>query len=145
MKKLPKYSAVQLIAVAILTGIIGFTIVTKFSAERSAVVSNMCHGICVNLTKDGINPDTLAVKIGEYVQFNSADGQEHDIGFGSGTNDARHETEHEHIGQLESGNFKADEGWRVQFNTVGTYEFHDHYNPKQNILIVVYKPKDTPN
>ena len=48
--------------------------------------------------------------------------------------------EHVHEGKFSSGEFKADEAWRVQFNDAGTFFFHDHLNPKLNILVVVYTP-----
>jgi plastocyanin len=99
----------------------------------------------VNLLADRADPTAIAVLKGEYVQFNSKDGKTHNIGQGSGDDPV-----HQQLGQdvhahnyneKESGNFGADEGYRVQFNEVGTYAFHDHLNPKISVTVIVYEKK----
>lgn len=90
--------------------------------------------VCVDLTATGANPDTLAVVAGGYVQFNSADGKTHSLSLGKGGE------EHSHSGPFSSGDFDADEAWKVQFKEPGSYHFHDHYNPELNVLVVVYEP-----
>lgn len=124
---------------------LGFAGSSKLLATKPVTSAKTCSGICVALTKDGMKPDTLTVKVGEYVQFNSADGEQHNLGIGGGEDGdhVAHEAEHEHVGDFSSGDFGADEAWRVQFKQVGTYKFHDHYHPKLNILVVVYSPNGT--
>ena len=72
------------------------------------------------------------------LQFNTKDGKKHRIAIGQGG------TEHEHISATNSGDFGAGEAWRVRFDKVGTYFFHDHYNPNVNVLVVVYEPGSNP-
>lgn len=114
---------------------------TLVSAEPTTKTTN-CPAPCVVLKSDGMYPNELAVKVGETVQFNAADGQKHNIAEGDGQhnhtghNDPSH---HDHVGGFVSGEFQADEAWRVTFKKPGTYKLHDHYNPKQNILVVVYE------
>lgn len=136
---------VLLIVLALIAGVVGFTTVAKLTSKKTIVTAKNCQGICVKVSKEGMNPDTLTVKVGEYVQFNSADGQQHNLGLGEGeasksTDHQAHAAQHEHIGDFSSGDFNADEAWRVQFKEAGTYKFHDHYNPKLYILIVAYEP-----
>lgn len=91
----------------------------------------------ISLLADKIEPNAIIIKVGEVVQFNTKDGRIHNIAQGAG---AGLGSKHDHTeGGLESGNFNADEGYRVSFKKVGTYEFHDHDNPKLFVTIVVYK------
>ena len=110
-----------------------FTLSTRNKDNRMSSQST-CQGTCVDLYEDKASPDTLAVSVGSFVQFNSKDGKTHDLSLGGGGN------EHQHKGKFQSGEFKGDEGWRVQFKEEGTYTFHDHYNPKVNVVLVVYTP-----
>lgn len=89
---------------------------------------------CVQLTANGAKPNELSVKLGSTVQFNSADGKVHKLSLGEGGE------EHAHTGSFQSGEIKADEGWRATFSKPGTYFFHDHYNPDINVLVIAYKP-----
>lgn len=113
----------------------------RVDKRRLASVSSVTCPVafCVALAAEQAQPDTITVKLGEYVQFNSADGQSHSLSQGKGGE------EHDHTGPFSSGEFKADEGWRAQFKEPGTFYFHDHLNPKINILVVAYQePDDTP-
>ena len=134
----------QVIVVMLVTAVISFVAVTLLKKEESHISKSSCTSICVSITSEGMSPDTLTVRVGDTVQFNSADGQTHNIGLGAGDDESKphddHAIQHEHIGDYVSGDFKSDEAWRVTFKQVGTYKFHDHYNPKQNILVVVYTP-----
>lgn len=118
--------------------------------------------VVVELLADRASPSLVAVKLDQYVQFNTKDGQVHNIGQGKGegpdrakdveastkghnestphaATDPKDGLPHDHQkGSIESGDFKPDEGYRVKFSKAGTYEFHDHYNPKINITVVVY-------
>lgn len=146
LKKLTSNTLVLALGVTVIAAVIGFVGVKSLTGSKALVSGKSCSGLCVNITKDGMDPDTLTVKVGEYVQFNSADGQQHNIGLGAGKEaksaDQEHEAHesHEHKGDFVSGDFSADEAWRVQFKKAGTYKFHDHYNPNLNILVVVYQP-----
>jgi plastocyanin len=106
--------------------------------------ADSCQGVCVELRNGGMVPNELAIEAGQSVQFNSADGKKHNIAEGQGAGNHGHETSgHEHDGASLSGDFGTDEAWRVKFDKPGTYRFHDHYSPEQNILIVVYEKRET--
>lgn len=125
------------IAVLITAAILSFGIIYVLSANNEAsqhTSQTSCSDTCVMLGKSGARPNTIAVARGSYVQFNSADGKSHNLSIGAGGE------EHEHTGKFYSGEFQADEAWRVQFNDEGTFKFHDHLNPKINIVVVVYTP-----
>jgi plastocyanin len=82
----------------------------------------------------------LRLPIGDYAQFNSNDGEKHDIAQGQGDGfGASHE--HDKSGQ-ESGTFSADEGYKVQFKKVGIYEFHDHFHPATHVTVIAYDPNE---
>jgi plastocyanin len=135
MKKLfNKLSTTQLLLLSVAgASLVGFGIafaVAYFNNETSS--KNSCAGVCVNLLQNEASPNTLAVTNGSYVQFNSADGKTHSLSIGGGGD------EHNHKGKFSSGEFKADEAWKVQFTEDGTYTFHDHFNPKINVVVVVY-------
>lgn len=121
-------------AMAVAISLTGFMLVSGHGHEHaSADHVGKCNAVCVYL-EDKAEPDTLTVKVGEYVQFNSNDGKKHSLSLGKGGE------VHEHNGPFSSGEFKADEAWRVQFKEPGTYYFHDHFDPAINILLVVYDP-----
>lgn len=118
--------------VAIVTALLTFGITFALSGKDNSQTD--CKGTCVALRENKADPDTIAVKAGSFVQFNSANGETHSLSVGKGGE------EHSHSGSFSSGDFKSDEAWRVQFKKEGTYLFHDHYNPKINVLVVVYTP-----
>ena len=118
----------------ILAGAIGYGAVTALSSRNSAPTCSHKQDVCVGLYQDKASPDTITVKTGGYVQFNSADKKSHELALGEGGK------EHHHQGKFESGTFNAGEAWRVQFTQDGSFYFHDHFNPKVNILVVVYTP-----
>lgn len=133
MKRSLTKTSSLLVAIAIVGALSGFFAVKTFLGPN--VSAEPCKQmVCVELTADGASPDTLAVLAGGYVQFNSADGKKHSLSLGKGGD------EHSHSGPFSSGDFSADEAWKVQFKEPGTYHFHDHYNPELNVLIVVYEP-----
>ena len=132
IKKLMQHKAASLIAVLVIAGLLSFSVIYFVTAHKSKSVTQDCSGTCVNLYEDKATPDTVAVTVGSYVQFNSKDGKTHDLSLGAGG------TEHIHTGKFQSGDFGAGEAWRVQFKDEGTFQFHDHLNPKISILVVVY-------
>jgi plastocyanin len=101
----------------------------------------------VSLTKDGEEPIDLLINVGDYVQFNSKDGGEHQVIQGKPTADHGHDEYADAIhgeehgktdSPLDSGVIKADEGYLLQFKNVGKYEFHDNYNHHYAITVIVY-------
>lgn len=143
VRKSTSKNIVFLPAIGIFAVIIGFVGVQAM-ANSHLPKTKKCQNVCVSLTTTGMSPNELAVKIGEFVQFNSADDQMHNISMGrgedgsKGQNHEAHNAPHEHIGDYSSGDFGADEAWRVQFKKAGTYHLHDHYHPNLQIVIVVY-------
>ena len=105
----------------------------------------------VLLKKDHAEPDTLFIPVGEYLQINSADGRSHVIeyGKGSGKGDGKMQMMGVTIEMgsssdvLRSGAFRADEAFRVQIKTAGTFFFRDSANPKIDIQVVGYVPDAT--
>lgn len=128
-------------AVAIVATIIGFQ-TTNLQARKATPKTGET---VVRLLSDHADPSAIAVTKGSYVRFNSADGKSHNIGQGSGTDEVHQaigSNEHDHAqGGKVSGEFGADEAYRVQFNQVGTFSFHDHMNPKIFVTVVVYEKK----
>ncbi len=99
----------------------------------------------IELRSTGATPDAIAITRGSYVEFDVKDKRTYNIGQGSG-DDPVHQQAHLDIhdhpkGALESGAFGPGQGYRVQFNAVGTYPFHDHLNPKISVTVIVYEPK----
>lgn len=133
MKNLIIFIGVIVLTSGSILGIVG---ASGYFGNTPPRVSASMH--MVSLLKDRIEPNTVLVKQGEFVQFNSKDGKSHHLspGKGKASNDG-----HEHAGMgLESGVFGSDEAYRVQFKKPGTYEFHDHNNPKLRVTVVAYKP-----
>ena len=130
-----KNRKVLLPILAVLIGIGGFVVAYSYSSTKIQITkAGQCNVTCIELQQDKASPDTVAVAKGSFVQINSADGQSHSLSLGEGG------SAHSHNGSFNSGTFKADEGWRVQFNEEGSYVFHDHLNPKISVLVVVYTP-----
>lgn len=101
----------------------------------------------VSLTKDQTEPVDLLINLGDYVQFNSKDGSEHQLIQGKPTADHGHDEYADAVhgeahgatdSPLDSGIIKADEGYLLQLNKVGKYDFHDNYNHNYAITVIVY-------
>ena len=120
--------------------LIGFFSIQAVSSARVQAEAAACQGNCVSLQQGRMTPDEIAVKEGSYVQFNTADDSKHNIALGDGADDSAHSHSgaHDHTAAYSSGDFGKGEAWRVQFKAKGTYKLHDHYNPSQRILVVVY-------
>ncbi len=139
-----KFLVVAIFAVFSIAGFVGVQAATnssstKSNASISSESSNCAVDVCVALTETGALPSTITVIVGQTVQFNSADGKSHNL-----------TTEKEEAGSLHedhgsgivftSGEFGADEAWRVQFKDKGTYDFRDTENSDISILVVAYEP-----
>lgn len=128
-------SKLTLVLIFICVGLSGVAASYAYFANKSNVRAVVqCEDLCVSLRDDQAVPATLAIETGSTVQFNSADGEPHSLSLGSGGE------EHSHTGTFSSGRFESDEAWRVQFHKEGSYLFHDHFNPKISVLVVVYAP-----
>jgi plastocyanin len=128
-----------LVLTVVVAGLISFGSAFALAAlhKKNSNGPSKCNvSTCVSLYGDKASPDTITVKLHSYVQFNSADSKSHDLSIG-GTGAEHHS---HNAGSFESGVFKADEAWKVQFNEEGTYSFKDSLNPKVQVLVVVYTP-----
>ena len=133
-------SRLAVIAILFAAAAFGFVYLITSEGQSGNITRAKCEqGVtCVYLENDHASPDVATVKVGDYVQFSSADGKTHNLGLGAG--DAHHDGSHKHDGNYVSGDFKADEAWKVQFKKTGTYELHDHYRPDIRVTVIVYDP-----
>lgn len=135
LKKLRSNQTVVLVALVLVAGIVGFGATYLLASRNKNEVASQvnCTGTCVNLLGSKASPDTLAVTVGSYVTFNSADGQSHELTLGDPSKHG-----HADAGSFESGVFKSDESFKVQFKQEGTYRFTDKLHQETTIIIVVY-------
>ncbi len=97
--------------------------------------ANGPHITMVSLRDNKMTPDTILVHSGDFVQFNTKDGQRHDIDQGHG---AGYGSTHDHeVAGIGSGKFGPSEAYRLQFKKVGIYDFHDHENPEMRATVIV--------
>jgi plastocyanin len=132
----PKY----LVLVALSFAVIGFGgsyAIAQATDKPSAQASAYSGPISVDLINDKASPDSLAVRVGQIIQFNTKDGQTHDISFGEGDGDGH---AHEHTSSYSSGDFGSGQAWKIHFNKAGTYTLHDHLHPNINVVVVAYNP-----
>ncbi|GAC1392885.1 MAG: hypothetical protein NVSMB46_09790 [Candidatus Saccharimonadales bacterium] len=129
----------KLVGIGVISLFLGFGVIyfisrkdAKPKVSTSNNITSNCAVTCIALQSDHANPDTVAIKVGEFVQFNSADGMKHEIVEGSAHSSSNN--------PIDSGEFGADEAWKVQFKQPGTFQFIDKKHPGVNILIVVYQP-----
>lgn len=132
------------IFVIILALLVGFVVMYLVGRSQRPVVAK-CEGQCILLRKSGADPGVLTVTKGSTVEFASADGQHHNLKLDDRQSDEEvtknlHASHQTASGRLESGDFTAQESWRVQFKQDGTYSFTDTYNTKIHVDIVVYTP-----
>lgn len=146
-------------AILVITVAASFAVSYNLSSQQSQVAATQsCEvDVCVDLTENGMQPGEIAVKTGQFVQFNTKDNRFHSLSLGSGsshgtedahgdtndkanseTDDHDEEHSHEHLGSLQSGKFGPGEAWKVQFTDKGTFVIHDHNFPEHSILVVVY-------
>lgn len=105
------------------------------SSQNSTISSLRCEvEACIALSKDQTEPQVITVTVGSFVQFNSADGNKHNVAL------VHSGVQHEDEERYESGDFTADEAWKVQFKKDGTYTFADRYNKDIEVSVVVYTP-----
>ena len=124
----------KIILLAVAVAVISFAVVFALTprAKNKPVASGI--DVTINLQADKAVPDQAIVKVGQTVQFNSKDGKSHSLTLGEA---------HDHegtAGTYNSGEFKADEAWKVTFKEAGTFRFYDEKNPNITIIIVAYNP-----
>lgn len=134
-------------AIGILAVIVGLTASSAIFDKSQKTKAVNCNGICVNIEADGMKPNELALKTGEFVQFNTADNRKHNIALenSEGTKLSENNQPSRDMNtesEYKSGEFGKDEAWRVQFKKPGTYRLYDRNYPENKILIVVYTPKN---
>lgn len=138
VKRLAANQTALLISIVAVAGLVGFGVSYLVGSSRSSsgkISQNInCSGACVDLLGDRASPDTLAVTVGNYVTFNSADGKSHQLVIGEGSD------HHGSIapGNFDSGEFKSGESFKLQFKDEGTYIFVDKFNPETSIIVIVY-------
>jgi plastocyanin len=108
---------------------------TQGNIPRPTYAKDAANVHMVSLLKNRADPEIVIVRVGDYVQFNARDGREHNLSQGSG-NAVEDNHAHKETG-LESGVFKSDEAYKIQFKKVGIYSFHDHNNPDTYIRVIV--------
>lgn len=96
-------------------------------ARTNSTPSTAVH--VVSLLGDHASPDLLTIKIGESVQFVSADQVTHNLS--ESFNSASPTT---------LGAFQPSEGYLIKLNQAGSYDFTDLLHPKINLKVVVYDP-----
>lgn len=93
----------------------------------------------VDILADRISPNELVVPVGDYVQFDTKDGQQHNMAQGDG-----HDLAHGHMmhdgDEPQSGIFGEGEAYKVTFTKTGLYVFHDQLHPDLNVAILVFDP-----
>lgn len=127
-----KNISTKILLSAAIAVIIGFGGSYAFISAQTNDIQASGVAVEVDLNKSLTEPETIAIKTGQTVMFNSIDGRTHNMSLGEGGDD------HNHYGPFSSGDFGTGEAWKVSFSEPGTFFFHDHYNPDINILVVVY-------
>lgn len=115
-------------------GFIGASFVGAISTNNDIRQSKCDAAACISLSRQSSQPEVITVTSGSYVNFNSADDQKHNIAL------THSGIQHEDKNRYESGDFNADEAWKVQFKKDGVYTFEDKYNENAEITVIVYNP-----
>lgn len=133
--KKSKKQILAFVGLALLAGVISFSLAKNQTTKntQNSVATGANNVVQVSLLNDHADPDSLSIKVGQTVQFNSKDKHSHFLTSGEGGSDHQHDK-----GGFESGEFGADQAWKATFNKKGTYTVHDHNYPSINVLVVVY-------
>lgn len=136
-QRLNKRKLALLLVPALLIGfIISFVAAQQFGSDKKMNNAANKTIISVDLRKENKDPIDLLIKKGEYVQFNSKDGQQHRI--------VKAADEHDEGGAVDSGVFGADDGYLLQFNETGKFAFRDKLDQDYIITVLVYDPNKNP-
>lgn len=130
-------SLLIIVAVAVIAissvGAYMLSTMNQSSSQQANVQQTDCDvAACIPLVRGESEQQVHTVESGSFVQFNSADGQKHHLSL------VHSGVQHEDESRYESGDFEADEAWRVEFKEDGTYTFADKYNDNALISVIVY-------
>ncbi|MES2953385.1 MAG: hypothetical protein V4674_02400 [Patescibacteria group bacterium] len=116
-------------------------IIAKTTSPEAPVAGNELEeatpAVVVRLLPLGPDPKEVTVARGSIVEFAARDGKLHDLREGEPD---LHEAAPSKKEGYQSGVFAPDEAYRVRFDRVGEFVFHDHLNLKTVIYIHVYEP-----
>ncbi len=118
---------------------VGFVVAKATSPAAPIAQSELeeaTPSVVVALLPTGPDPKEVSVARGGIVEFAARDGKLQDIREGEPDESSGHAEK----GAYQSGVFAADEAYRVRFDRVGEFVFHDHLNLKTVITIHVYEP-----
>lgn len=124
-------------AVLVLVGSFAFAyhIAGSTNASQATAAQSRCPvDACISLDSTSAEPQTITVKTGSYVQFNTADGKKHNLFL------AHSGVQHHDHSRYESGDFGSGEAWKVQIREDGSYSFADKYHQSVKVSIVAYTP-----
>ncbi len=115
--------------------LIGFLTTRSLSPKEplKSSLESATPRVVVKLLPSGPDPKKVAVAVGDLVEFASRDGLLHDLR--EGEPDAANHAAEPAPGTYHSGVFAPDEAYRVRFDRVGEFVFHDHLHT--NIVIQV--------
>lgn len=117
-----------------------FFAVQQFGGNASKTIDTGDKTVhTVDIKKENNQPIDLLIKKGEFVQFNSKDGGEHQIVQGEHSSEL-----HGGNGLIDSGVFKGDEGYLLEFKEIGKFNFHDNLDRDYSITVIVYDPSQSP-
>ncbi|MBC7868820.1 hypothetical protein H7X69_01395 [Candidatus Saccharibacteria bacterium] len=134
LNKITKRGLIGLAGIVSVVSFIGASFVGALGVKTELQQSKCDASVCVSLSRQSSQPEVLTVVSGSYVKFSSADGQKHNVAL------IHSGIQHEDESRYESGDFNADEAWKVQFKKDGTFTFEDKYNENAEISVIVYTP-----
>ncbi len=130
-----KWRLIGLAGIVAVVSFLGASFAGTLSGTKTQIQQSRCDAsACISLSKQSSQPGVITVTSGSYVKFNSGDGQKHNVAL------IHSGIQHEDENRYESGDFGADEAWKVQFKKDGTYTFEDKYNENAEISVIVYTP-----
>lgn len=83
----------------------------------------------LDLNNSSDDPITVQINVGDYIQFNGDEGQQHQI---VQSGEGEHGDE-----ELDSGVFSGDQAYRVRFSDEGSFVLTDTFNPALRITVSV--------
>ncbi|CAN5662825.1 hypothetical protein BH23PAT2_BH23PAT2_06270 [soil metagenome] len=134
----------RLIGLGFAFALIGFTAVfllTQSTLRSVPVNASACQeqvSVCISLLPDGPSEDIVYITSGQNVQFNSADGRDHNLYLRASEHNGHADHAHDGVSEKESGVFGADEGWLASFDHTGTYVFEDSNDHDLTVTVIVY-------
>ncbi len=139
LRKYLKKSTLLTAGIIVVMALVGFGVafgLSQKSNKPAATKQPYCpqNEACISLHGKSASPDIITVKSGTFVRFNSADGGKHSIALQHAA------AQHNDDSEYHSGEFAADEAYRVQFKKDGSYTFRDELNSDYEIKVVVYTP-----